>query len=164
MPIHVFHHVNECLALFSFQAYKAKERMREIFVRCLNRTRDDNNDLCSVLEEYRSTSSCEIDVQADEQFLDAIIELLFFGAETISSAGFSIIYNLTKNSQAFHKIQENVETNGLLDSHEDVYSHHDLQQMTYADAVVKETFRVLPPVGGAYRKVIEPFELEVGVK
>ena len=137
--------------------------MREIFVKCLNQNRDENDSLCSVLEEYRTTGSGDIDIQADRLFLDAIIELLFFGAETITSAGFSIIYNLTKHDKVFDKLRKAIHKKELTGSG-DVYSQHDLQQMNYADLVIKETLRILPPVGGAYRKVIKSFELDVSLK
>ena len=144
------------MLVFIFQAMKAKQRMREIFVKCLNQNRDANGSLCSVLEEYHTTGSRDLDIQEDKLFLDAIIELLFFGAETITSAGFSIIYNLTKHSEVFDKLRKTINEN---DS--DVYSKQDLQQNNYADLVIKETMRIFPPVGGAYRKVIKSFELDV---
>ena len=137
--------------------------MKDTFANCLNKSRDANGKLNSVLEEFRTTSPEDIDVQSDEQFLDAIIEMLFFGSETISSAGFSIIYNLTKESHVLENLKEDIKEKGFFESSEDVDSPCDLQQMNYADAVVKETLRVLPPVGGAYRTVIKSFELEVGV-
>ena len=137
--------------------------MREIFANCINHNKDVNGNLCSVLEEYRTSCTDNIDAKTDEQFLDAIVELLFFGAETISSAGFSIIYNLTKEGQSLEKLRQEIQDKGLLDVTDDVYSPHDLQQMTFANAVVKETLRMLPPVGGAYRKVIQTFQLEVRV-
>ena len=147
------------LSSFSLQAMKAKQRMREIFVKCLNQNRDPNGSLCSVLEEYHTTGSRDLDIQKDQLFLDAIIELLFFGAETITSAGFSIIYNLTKNGEIFDKLKDTINNND-----NDVYSRQDLQLNNYADLIIKESLRVFPPVGGAYRKVIKAFELDVSFK
>ena len=130
--------------------------MREIFANCINHNKDVNGNLCSVLEEYRTSCSDNIDAKTDEEFLDAIVELLF-GAETISSAGFSIIYNLTKEGESLEKLRQDIQDKGLLDVTDDVYSPHDLQQMTFANAVVKETLRMLPPVGGATEKSSKPF-------
>lgn len=147
-------------SLHILQALKAKQRLREIIASSINSSANNNessDDLCSVLQGLGATDG---GVEKNTVLLDGIIDLLFSGSETVTSAGFSLAYQLSKRPDVVDKIRKEIEQQGLLHSEETVCPT-DLQKMTYVNAVVKETLRMLPPVGGAYRTVLETFDLDV---
>jgi len=90
---------------------------------------------------------------------EAILELLWNSSETVSSAAFAIVYHLSRNPKYLYKLQEE------LRNVEDPTVEADRPSIcpSYTDCVVKEALRVMPPVGGAYRKVTKPFEVEVRI-
>lgn len=147
-------------SLHILQALKAKQRLREIIASSINSSANNNDssgDLCSVLQ---GLGAADGGVEKNTVLLDGIIDLLFSGAETVTSAGFSLAHQLSKRPDVVEKIRKEIEQQGLLHSEETICPA-DLQKMTYVNAVVKETLRMLPPVGGAYRTVLETFDLDV---
>lgn len=132
--------------------------MRKIIASTLNKSTNNNvipDELCSVLQGLQQS-----DFHHDDILLDSIIDLLFSGGQTVNSAAFSLAHNLCKRPDVRERVLEDIGNNGLLNIDEPVCAH-DLTEMTYVDAVVKETLRILPPVGGAYRTALESFQLDV---
>ncbi|XP_052251806.1 cytochrome P450 26A1-like isoform X2 [Dreissena polymorpha] len=144
-----------------YKAIKAKERMRQIIASSLTQTENNNKsemEFSSVLQGLCSTSGDD-DVSKNVILLDSIIDLLFAGAETVTSAGFSLAYQLAKHDDVMDKLRHEIASLDLKDT-DDVISARDIQPMKYVNAVVKETLRLLPPVGGAFRTALESFELD----
>lgn len=89
-----------------------------------------------------------------EELKDQILTLLFAGHETLTSGLSSFCLLLAQNPEilaAARKEQEQISYTGALTSEH-------LQQMTYLDQILKEVLRVIPPVGGGFRSVIQTCE------
>ncbi|AFY40660.1 (+)-abscisic acid 8'-hydroxylase [[Leptolyngbya] sp. PCC 7376] len=89
-----------------------------------------------------------------EELKDQILLLLFAGHETLTSSLVSFCLFVGQNRNVFEKIcaeQTALDISGELDM-------NTLQQMTYLDQVFKEVLRIVPPVGGGFREVIQTFE------
>lgn len=86
---------------------------------------------------------------------DQILLLLFAGHETLTSAIASFCLLLAQHPQVMAQARaEQQELQKLQRSPS--LSLDDLKQMTYLDRVLKEVLRLIPPVGGGFREVIEP--------
>jgi cytochrome P450 len=146
-----------------FQAMKAKTNMRKIISEALTSSVNNNNvsgELCSVLQGLRNNPGENTQVLQNVELLDSIIDLLFSGSQTVISAGFSLAHNLCKRPDIRERLMVDISNQRLSDTDEPVTAN-DLKEMPYVDAVVKETLRMLPPVGGAYRTATETFQLDV---
>ncbi len=89
-----------------------------------------------------------------DELKDQILLLLFAGHETLTSSLVSFGLLVGQHRDVFEKIcaeQEALGISGELDMAQ-------LQQMTYLDQVFKEVLRVVPPVGGGFREIINTFE------
>ncbi|XP_045189024.2 cytochrome P450 26A1-like [Mercenaria mercenaria] len=142
------------------KAMKAKIKMRQLLVSALNKSANNNDvtaEYCSVLQGLKQSSST--DFNDEIVMVDSIIDLLFSGSQTVNSAGFSLAHKLSKRPDIRERLRQDIDKLGLTSPDEPVCAN-DLTEMTYVDAVVKETLRLLPPVGGAYRTAIESFELD----
>lgn len=85
---------------------------------------------------------------------DQILLLLFAGHETLTSSLVSFCLLVGQHRDVFEKIcaeQQELGIKGELDMDQ-------LKEMTYLDQVFKEVLRVVPPVGGGFREIIETFE------
>ncbi|AMA10765.1 cytochrome P450 [Picosynechococcus sp. PCC 73109] len=89
-----------------------------------------------------------------DELKDQILLLLFAGHETLTSSLVSFGLLVGQHRDVFEKIRTEQDAldigNGL-----DMAT---LQQMTYLDQVFKEVLRLVPPVGGGFREVINTFE------
>lgn len=89
-----------------------------------------------------------------EELKDQILTLLFAGHETLTSALSSLCLLLAQNPEilaAARREQQQIScTGGLKSEH--------LKQMTYLDQILKEVLRIIPPVGGGFRSVIQTCE------
>lgn len=90
-----------------------------------------------------------------EELKDQILTLLFAGHETLTSAIASFCLLVAQHPQVLAAIREEQEKLGL----DMAITLENLKQMTYLEQVLKETLRLVPPVGGGFRKVIKTCEL-----
>ena len=83
---------------------------------------------------------------------DQVLLLLFAGHETLTSAIASFCLLTAQNPDVMAKLRAEqakfVSNPVTLDT---------IKEMTYLDMVIKEVMRIIPPVGGGFRKVIESF-------
>lgn len=89
-----------------------------------------------------------------EELKDQVLLLLFAGHETLTSAIASFCLLTAQNPEvtaALRAEQQRLEISEppTLDG---------LRQMTYLDQVLREVLRLIPPVGGGFRKVLKTFE------
>lgn len=85
---------------------------------------------------------------------DQVLLLLFAGHETLTSAIASMCLLLAQHPEVFAAVR--AEQQQL--SREQPLTLEQLKQMTYLEQVLKEVLRVLPPVGGGFREVIQECE------
>ena len=86
---------------------------------------------------------------SDRELRDQILMLLFAGHETLTSALTSFCFLMDKNPEKKALAKANVEqacSDGELM----------LQEMTYLEQAIHESMRIIAPVGGGFRKVLEP--------
>jgi cytochrome P450 len=89
-----------------------------------------------------------------DELKDQILTLLFAGHETLTSALSSFCLLLAQKPEilaAARYEQQQISCTGHLTSEH-------LKQMTYLDQILKEVLRVIPPVGGGFREVIQSCE------
>jgi retinoid hydroxylase len=85
---------------------------------------------------------------------DQVLTLLFAGHETLTSAIASFCLLLAQHPEILAKARAEQQN---LDLQEPLTLEH-LKQMTYLEQVLKEVLRVIPPVGGGFREVIQTCE------
>lgn len=89
-----------------------------------------------------------------EELKDQILMLLFAGHETLTSALASLCLLLTQHSEVLARCRTEQQqlkiSKGL--------TQEDIKQMSYLEQVLQEVLRLVPPVGGGFRKVIRTCE------
>ncbi|MEO1432257.1 MAG: cytochrome P450 [Cyanobacteria bacterium J06632_19] len=89
-----------------------------------------------------------------EEIKDQVLTLLFAGHETLTSAIASMCLLLAQHPDVLAKVRAEQQQLGFSQP----LTTENLKQMTYLDQVIKEVLRLIPPVGGGFRQVIEPCE------
>jgi retinoid hydroxylase len=90
-----------------------------------------------------------------EELKEQVLLLLFAGHETLTSALASLCLLLAQNPEALGKAR--VEQTELRSQ---PLTFETLKQMTYLDRVLKEVLRVVPPVGGGFREIVQHCEYQ----
>ncbi|MGK7874764.1 MAG: cytochrome P450 [Xenococcaceae cyanobacterium] len=85
---------------------------------------------------------------------DQILLLLFAGHETLTSAIASYCLLVAQHPQVWEKLRAEQQAFNL----EWPLTLDHLKQMTYLDQVLREVLRLVPPVGGGFRKVVKTCE------
>lgn len=92
------------------------------------------------------------------------MELIFAAHSTTASAATSLVLQLLLHPEVVQRLRLELEAQNLTSSSRlrvpDV-SLEQLSQLAYLDRVIREVLRLLPPVSGGYRTVLQTFELEV---
>ena len=88
-----------------------------------------------------------------EELKDQVLLLLFAGHETLTSALTSFCLLIAQNPNIRAKAE--AEQNNLSDK---TLTLETLKQMTYLEQILKEVLRLVPPVGGGFRQVLETCE------
>ncbi|XP_078669250.1 cytochrome P450 26A1-like [Branchiostoma floridae x Branchiostoma belcheri] len=111
-----------------------------------------------VLSHIMNTAKDNGEKLSDQEIQDTVVELLFAGHETTSSAATSLIMHLALQPQVVQKVQEELEKHGLLQPDQPL-SLEQVGRLTYVGQVVKEVLRRRPPIGGGYRRALKSFEI-----
>ncbi|PMB19199.1 cytochrome P450 [Fischerella thermalis CCMEE 5205] len=85
---------------------------------------------------------------------DQLLTLLFAGHETLTSALASLCLLLVQNPEVLATARSEQQQLGV----DTPLTSENLKQMTYLDQVLKEVMRLIPPVGGGFREVIQSCE------
>lgn len=91
-----------------------------------------------------------------EELQEQILTLLFAGHETLTSALCSL--GLLLAQHPIHR--DRIRAQQYQIPYRTSWSMEDLQQMTAIDPVLQEVLRLIPPVGGGFRQVLQECELE----
>ena len=89
-----------------------------------------------------------------EELKDQVLLLLFAGHETLTSAIASFCLLSAQHPNVLQRLraeQQQFDRSSPL-------TLEDIGKMTYLEQVLKEVMRIIPPVGGGFRKVIQSFE------
>ncbi|AFZ37324.1 (+)-abscisic acid 8'-hydroxylase [Stanieria cyanosphaera PCC 7437] len=91
-----------------------------------------------------------------EELKDQVLLLLFAGHETLTSAIASFCLLTAQHPEVLQRLREEQQQLSLASP----LTLENLKQMTYLEQVLKEVMRIIPPVGGGFREVIESFEFQ----
>ncbi|MCC5646985.1 cytochrome P450 [Nostoc sp. CHAB 5824] len=136
------------------KALKCREKLlAKIEEIILQRQKQGNNhqDALGLLLDSKDEDGNSLSI---EELKDQILTLLFAGHETLTSALSSLCLLLAQNPEilaAAKREQQQISCAGGLKSEH-------LKQMTYLDQILKEVLRIIPPVGGGFRSVIQTCE------
>ncbi|NJR24472.1 MAG: cytochrome P450 [Richelia sp. CSU_2_1] len=89
-----------------------------------------------------------------EELKDQVLLLLFAGHETLTSAIASFCLLLAQNPDVMAKARAEQQQF----SPSQPYTLEQLKQMTYLEQILREVLRLVPPVGGGFRQVINDCE------
>jgi cytochrome P450 len=89
-----------------------------------------------------------------EELKDQVLLLLFAGHETLTSAIASFCLLTAQHPEVLQKLREEQASLKITGTP----TLEDLKKMTYLEQVIKEVMRIIPPVGGGFREVVETFE------
>ena len=112
---------------------------------------DPGDDALGLLIEAKDEAGNSLSL---EELKDQVLLLLFAGHETLTSAIASFCLLTAQHPEVMQKLREEQDSLNLTDSP----TLEDIKQMTYLEQALKETMRLIPPVGGGFRKAISPFE------
>jgi cytochrome P450 len=91
-----------------------------------------------------------------EELKDQVLLLLFAGHETLTSAIASFCLLTAQYPEVLQRLQEEQQQLSLSSP----LTWETIKEMTYLEQVLKEVMRIIPPVGGGFREVIESFEFK----
>ncbi|GJD23630.1 cytochrome P450 [Rivularia sp. IAM M-261] len=110
-----------------------------------------NGDALGMLLQAKDENGNSLPV---EEIKDQILTLLFAGHETLTSAIASMCLCLAQHPEVMAAVRNEQQQLGFSEP----LTLDNLKQMTYLDQVMKEALRLIPPVGGGFRKAIKSFE------
>ncbi len=90
-----------------------------------------------------------------EELKDQILTLLFAGHETLTSAIATFCLKVAQHPAVLTKLR----TEQVQFQNDQPLTLESLKQMEYLEQVLKEVLRILPPVGGGFREVIQACEI-----
>lgn len=89
-----------------------------------------------------------------EELKDQVLLLLFAGHETLTSAIASFCLLTAQHPEVMQRLRSEQDSLNITGTP----TLEDIKQMTYLEQVLKEVMRLVPPVGGGFRKAIATFE------
>jgi cytochrome P450 len=112
---------------------------------------ESGEDALGILLQARDEEGNSLSLQ---ELKDQVLLLLFAGHETLTSAIASMCLLLAQHPEVLAAVR--AEQQQL--APEEPLTLEQLKQMSYLEQVLKEVLRVLPPVGGGFREVIQECE------
>ncbi|XP_019464848.1 PREDICTED: cytochrome P450 83B1-like [Lupinus angustifolius] len=103
---------------------------------------EDEEDIIDALLQQKNDPSNAMDLTPGH-IKPIIMNLIVGGADTSAAALVWAMTSLMKNPRVMHKVQSEVRN---LFSGKDFIEENDIQKLPYLKAVIKETFRLYPPV------------------
>lgn len=113
---------------------------------------DAGQDSLGLLIQARDDEGNRLSV---DELKDQVLTLLFAGHETLTSAIASFCLLMAQHPRVLEQIRAEQEPFKQRQS----LTLEDLKQMDYLEQVLKEVLRIMPPVGGGFREVIQTCEI-----
>ncbi|MDJ0599599.1 MAG: cytochrome P450 [Crocosphaera sp.] len=138
------------------KALECRQKMlQEIETIIINRQQQPNhkNDALGILLDAKDEEGNSLSL---EELKDQILLLLFAGHETLTSAISSFVLLMAQHPDIFKKVKKEQEKLNISEP----ITPEQLKEMTYLEQVLKEVLRLIPPVGGGLRKVIQEFDFQ----
>ncbi|MEM6255038.1 MAG: cytochrome P450 [Cyanobacteria bacterium P01_D01_bin.156] len=134
------------------QARKQLLVLLEEIIRQRQQSSDLGNDALSLLIQAKDEDGNGLSI---DELKDQVLLLLFAGHETLTSALASFCLLVAQHPQVLSTLRKEQADIGL----ETPLTLEFLKQMPYLDHVLQEVLRLIPPVGGGFRKVLKTCEL-----
>lgn len=121
---------------------------------------EDTQDAMRILIDLANKSD---DSSSKEGLYEAIknqtIEFLTSGMLSLSSAASTMLYHLAKKPSVLAKVREELNDYGLLTDYSPL-TLNKINQCRYVMQVIKESLRMVPPIGATFRTALKTFELD----
>ena len=124
----------------------------ETWIRERQRQNDPGNDALGILMQAEDDEGNHLSI---DELKDQILVLLFAGHETLTSSLTSFCFLMAQYPEILSKVRE--EQTHFSGSE---LTLETLQKMTYLEQVLQEVLRLIPPVGGGFREVLESCEFQ----
>lgn len=154
-----------CAGLFSIplalpwtrfgQAKQARKKLLILLNKIVLQRQQSNNLGNDALSLLIQATDEDGNVLSIDELKDQVLLLLFAGHETLTSALASFCLLVAQHSQVLAALREEQAT---FDAN-DPLTLDTLRQMPYLEQVLQEVLRLIPPVGGGFRKVLKTCEL-----
>ena len=125
----------------------------ETIIRQRQQGSDSGKDALGLLLQARDEEGNSLSI---EELKDQVLLLLFAGHETLTSSLTSFCLLLAQNPEVRQKVRAEQQQF----STEEPLTLEKLKQMSYLEQVLQEVLRLVPPVGGGFRKAIRPCEFQ----
>ncbi|XP_055891003.1 cytochrome P450 26A1-like isoform X1 [Biomphalaria glabrata] len=146
-----------------YQAQKARKVLVEFILNRLSQRGDtDHISMLDVLLVNQSLDNTEADNGglSREEIVDNALTTLIAGSGTTSGALSCLILMLGKYPDVLETLRAELNKKGLLHADKTVpLSYENILTLEYTQWIIKEVLRLLPPVGGAFRKAEKTLEL-----
>lgn len=131
-----------------------KQLLQELETIILERQKssDPGNDALGILIQAKDEEGNKLSI---DELKDQILLLLFAGHETLTSALTSFCLLMAQQPEISQSLQEEQKQFPDLNT----ITLETLSQMTYLEQVLQEVLRLVPPVGGGFREVLEDCEI-----
>ncbi|MGL6343427.1 MAG: cytochrome P450, partial [Waterburya sp.] len=136
------------------KALKARQKLLENLEQIIIKRQQADNPGTDALGLLISAEDEEGNSLSLEELKDQVLLLLFAGHETLTSAIASFCLLTAQHPEVLEKLREEQASLKITGTP----TLEDLKNMIYLEQVIKEVMRIIPPVGGGFREVIETFE------
>ncbi|UJB72726.1 cytochrome P450 (plasmid) [Acaryochloris sp. 'Moss Beach'] len=145
---------------FPWTKYQKTLRSRQRLIEQLgdlveSRKKNPSDSTSDILDLLISEKDENGDHLTFEEVNEQLLTILFAAHGTLASAICSLCIVFGQNKDIFQQAKEEQEQLGLAEE----INYEKLQQMPFLDQVIRETLRLFPPVGGGFRKAIQPCSL-----
>ncbi|XP_022096633.1 cytochrome P450 26A1-like [Acanthaster planci] len=117
---------------------------------------DDTQDALRILMEQDMETG---EIPSTSATVCRAIDLLVAGYASTASAACSIIRQLHDNKHVLIKVRRELKDHNMTQPGSPL-TLQDMNQLKYVSNVIKETMRMSPPIGAAFRKALRTFELD----
>lgn len=124
----------------------------EKMIRARQREPETGSDALGILLQARDEDGNNLPL---DELKDQILMLLFAGHGTMTSALTSFCLLLAQHPEVLARCREEQKHHDP----EGVFGPQALKQMTYLDQAIQEVLRLIPPVGGGFRKVLRTCQI-----
>ena len=136
------------------KALKARQKLLENIEQIIvkrQQSEDSGEDALGLLIKAKDEEGNSLTLA---ELKDQILLLLFAGHETLTSAIASFCLLTAQHPEVMQRLRDEQDILNITGT----TTLEDLKKMTYLDMVLKEVMRLVPPVGGGFRKAIQTFE------
>ncbi|XP_054765596.2 cytochrome P450 26A1-like, partial [Lytechinus pictus] len=121
---------------------------------------EDTQDAMRILINLANKSDCNTSKEGlYEAIKNQTIEFLISGMLSLSSAASTMLYHLARKPEVLAKVREELNQYGLLTDYTPL-TLNKINQCHYVMQVIKESLRMVPPIGATFRTALKTFELD----